>query len=168
MNGSSPKTATAPSAAPPEPTGPAELRVEMLSQPRYLSGARDLVSAVAKRLGFDDQSCGQIALAVDEALCNVIRHGYDRRPDGRIWLSIWPVEHSPSEPLGMKIVIEDEAKQIDPESIRGRDLEDVRPGGLGVHIIRQVMNTVRYEKREKAGMRLVLVKTHAGPDDRRG
>lgn len=142
------------------PTHPAELKVEMLSQPRYLSGARDMVSAVAKRMGFDDTACGQIALAVDEALCNVIRHGYDRRGDGRIWLSIWPVEESGSEPRGMWIIIDDEARQVDPEKIKGRDLEDVRPGGLGVYIIKQVMNWVRYERRQPTGMRLVLVKVH--------
>lgn len=153
---------------PPDPTHPAEVKVEMLSQPRYLSGARDLVSAVSKRLGFDDQACGQIALAVDEALCNVIRHGYDRRADGRIWLSIWPVEEPGGEARGMRIVIEDEARQVDPEKIKGRDLEDVKPGGLGVYIIKQVMNWVRYEQRDKIGMRLVLVKVHTPAPDKRG
>lgn len=150
--------------------GPPEVRVEMLSQPRYLSGARDLVSAVSKRLGFDDLACGQIALAVDEALCNVIRHGYDRKADGRIWLSIWPIENgaAESEPQGIKIVIEDEAKQVDPGMIKGRDLEDVKPGGLGVFIIKQVMNSVRYEKREKTGMRLVLLKIHGEAPEKQG
>lgn len=153
------------------PTGPVgdpEVRVEMLSQPRYLSGARDLVSAVAKRFGFDDQACGQIALAVDEALCNVIRHGYNRRTDAKIWMSIWPVEEPGQNPRGIIIVLEDEAPQIDPERIKGRDLEDVKPGGLGVYIIRQVMNTVRYERREAVGMRLVLVKVHTPSIERQG
>lgn len=148
--------------------GDPEVRVEMLSQPRYLSGARDLVSAIAKRFGFDDTSCGQIALAVDEALCNVIRHGYDRRTDGRIWLSVWPLEMPGGPTDGIKIVIEDEAKQVDPDKIKGRDLEDVRPGGLGVYLIKQIMNSVRYEKREKTGMRLVLLKTHSRSNDSQG
>lgn len=143
-----------------EPTGPAPVRVELLSQPRFLSGARDLVSAVSKRFGFDDTACGQMALAVDEALCNVIRHGYDRRADGKIWLSMWPIEEPGKDPTGVKIVIEDEAKQVDPEKIKSRDLDDIRPGGLGVHIIHQIMNKAYFEKRDKAGMRLVMLKTH--------
>lgn len=145
---------------PAAPAGPAHVIVEMLSQPRYLSGARELVAAVAKRFGFDDTACGQIALAVDEALCNVIRHGYGRREDGKIWLSIWPVgsDEKAGRSGGITIVIEDEAAQVDPEKIRGRELEDVRPGGLGVYIIRQVMDSVRYEKRDERGMRLTLTK----------
>lgn len=144
-------------------SGPPHVTVQLLSQPRYLSGARELVSAVAKRFGFSDHDCGQIALAVDEALCNVIRHGYDRRPDGPIWMSVWPEgaagPEDTAEPRGIRIVIEDQAAQVDPSRIKGRDLEDIRPGGLGVYIIRQVMNQVCYEKRPGGGMRLVMVKS---------
>ena len=136
---------------------PPDIRIQMISDPMYLSGARELVASVSRRLGFGEEACGQIALAVDEALCNVIRHGYDRRKDGPIWLSLWPRADNGAG-AGVTIVIEDEARQVDPETIRGRDLEEIRPGGLGVHIIRQVMDDVRYEKREKAGMRLTLVK----------
>ncbi|MCL4742187.1 MAG: ATP-binding protein [Phycisphaerales bacterium] len=135
--------------------GRPHITVEMLSNPVYLSGARQLVSSVAQRLGFDEMACSQIALAVDEALCNVIRHGYDRAVDRPIWLSLWPVEEGKG---GLRIVIEDEAKQVDLDAIKGRKLEDVRPGGLGVHIIREVMDEVKYERREGAGMRLTLVK----------
>ncbi len=140
------------------PTTLPHVRIELYSQPRYLSGARDLVSAVAKRFGFDDTACGQLALAVDEALCNVIRHGYDRRPDGRIWVSLWPCSDDEGRPGGIRIVIDDLAHQVDPEKIRGRELEDIRPGGLGVYIIRQVMDAVRYEKRSEGGMRLLMTK----------
>ncbi|HVZ94416.1 MAG TPA: ATP-binding protein [Phycisphaerales bacterium] len=143
----------------------APLCIRMLSQARYLSGARELVSAVAKRFGFAEEISGKIALAVDEALCNVIRHGYDRRPDGPIWLSIWPegvngsADAAGDKPTGIRIVIEDEAQQVDPDKIKGRELEDVRPGGLGVFIMRQVMNSVKFEKRPDKGMRLEMVKS---------
>jgi anti-sigma regulatory factor (Ser/Thr protein kinase) len=140
------------------------IRVEMLSNPLYLSGARELVAAVADRLGFPEESCGHIKLAVDEALCNVIRHGYDRRPDGPIWMSLWPLSDSPADGRpagggpGLLIVIEDEARQVDPDQIRSRSLDEVRPGGLGVHIIGEVMDDVKYEKRNGAGMRLTMLK----------
>lgn len=134
------------------------IRVELLSNPIYLCGARELVGSVAKRLGFDDLDCSKIALAVDEALCNIIRHGYQRRTDRPIWISIWPIEDGGGKPSGIKIVIEDEARQVEPGKMQGRELTDIRPGGLGVHIIREVMDEVVYERREGVGMRLTLLK----------
>jgi anti-sigma regulatory factor (Ser/Thr protein kinase) len=60
--------------------------------------------------------------------------------------------------VGVSIVLEDEAKQVDPDQIKSRDLDEIRPGGLGVHIIRELMDEVRYERREHAGMRLTMIK----------
>lgn len=134
-----------------------DVLIQMVSDPRYLSGARELVGAVARRLGFAEEACGQIALAVDEALCNVIRHGYGQRKDGPIWLSLWPRASNNGTP-GITIVIEDEARQVEVSEIKSRDLDEVRPGGLGVHIIRKVMDGVRYEKRNPRGMKLTLTK----------
>ena len=74
--------------AEPEP----DVRLEMFSRPRLLAAARAMVGNIAHRHGFNEVQCGQISLAVDEALCNIINHGYDRRPDGRIWLSVWALD----------------------------------------------------------------------------
>ncbi len=140
-------------------TSQASVEIKLLSDPMYLAGARELILGLTRRLGFEQETSGQIALAVDEALANVINHGYERQCDKPIWIKIWT--HVGNEP-GLEIHIEDEAKQIDPDAICGRDLEDVRPGGLGVHIIRQVMDTVVYEKRARCGMRLKMSKGLAG------
>lgn len=162
-----------------------QLRVELRSNALLLSGVREMVASVAKRLGFSDETCGQISLAVDEALCNVIRHGYNRRADQPIWLSLyahgngWDLPATPGDrhsgcggagaptdgqhPESIRIVIEDEARQVDPAVIKSRDLDEVRPGGLGVHIIKSVMDEVRYERREAVGMRLTMVKNRLGP-----
>ncbi|MFM9996075.1 MAG: ATP-binding protein [Phycisphaerales bacterium] len=145
-------------------TKPPDLRVALVSNPTYLSGAREMIAAVARRLGFTEEGCGQIALAVDEALCNVIRHGYDKRADGPIWLSVWPAV-LPNGDAGITIVIEDEAKQVDEAQIKSRDLDEIRPGGLGVHIIREVMDVVKYEKRHPTGMRLTLAKRRNKSND---
>ncbi len=138
-----------------------EVRLQMFSQPRFLAGARALVGSVAQRLGFNEMQCGQISLAIDEALCNVITHGYKRRPDGRLWMDLWALD---GEPAGIKIVIKDLAAQVDPDKIQPRDLNDIRPGGLGVHIIREVMDEVTYEQRSGGGMRLTLIK-HLGVNE---
>jgi len=138
-----------------EPLREPEMRLEMRSKPRLLAAARAMVGNVAQRLGFNDVECGQISLAVDESLCNIINHGYDRSPDGRIWISIFIVDQ---EPGGIEIVIDDLARQVDPGTIRGRDLDDIRPGGLGVYIIREIMDKVEFACRPEGGMSLTMFK----------
>ncbi|MFM9957659.1 MAG: ATP-binding protein [Phycisphaerales bacterium] len=144
------------------PPQPAHVELRLLSQPRYLCGARDAVASIARRCGFDEQTSGQLALAVDEALCNVIRHGYGDAPDKPILLRLWPLncDQVAGPAGGIRIVIEDEARQVEPEQIKSRDLADIRPGGLGVHIIKQIMSASKFEKRtgKQGGMRLIMSK----------
>jgi len=132
------------------------MRLEMKSQARLLAAARAMILQFSQRLGFPENIAGQISLAVDEALCNVINHGYERREDGHIALNLWSLDDADSP--GLRIVVEDRAKQVDPATIKPRNLDDIRPGGLGVHIIRQVMDHVQYEHREGGGMRLTMSK----------
>ena len=137
-----------------------DLRLELYSRPRFLAAVRSMIGTIAHRVGFSDSEAAQITLALDEALCNIINHGYARQPDGRIVVSIW---HLDENLPGIRLMLEDEGRQVDPATIRSRDLEDVRPGGLGVHIIQQSMDEVVYEKREEVGMRLTMVKRVANP-----
>lgn len=132
------------------------IRVELRSQPELLAPVRAMLTSLSERLGFDEVETGHLALAVDEALANVIRHGYDNATDGRIWLSA-SVKEQPTRRL--HIEIEDQGRQVDPEQINPRDLDDVRPGGLGVHLMREVTDTCEFERRSPTGMRLVLEKT---------
>src|SRR6187401_3499283 len=107
------------------------VKLELRSNPLFLSGAREMVSSIAKRLGFSDESAAHIALAIDEALCNIIRHGYDKQAEKPIWISIFPeggvatpdLQGQPSPTTALRIVIEDEAKQVDLSAIKSRDLE---------------------------------------------
>jgi len=142
-----------------------EIELKLVSDPMYLCGARELVGCIAQRIGFDDIDCSKIALAVDEALSNIIRHGYNKAFDRPIWIGISPLRPTKDSIGGIVITIDDEAKQVEPCSMKGRALEDVRPGGLGVHIIQEVMDEVSYEKRTGCGMRLKMVKLAPRPDE---
>ena len=143
---------------PPPPDRTPDLALELFSQARLLTGVRALVGQLTRRMGFTDLASGQVSLAVDEAICNVINHGYSKRPDGRIWISLWAIEGDESEIPEIVLTIEDRAQSVDPTTIRSRDLDDIRPGGLGVHIIREVMDHSRWEQREGGGMRLIMRK----------
>ena len=135
---------------------PAVIRLQILSRPELLAPVRSMVLSLSERFGFDEVESGHLALAIDEALANVIRHGYDSSPDGRIWISFHLIEDP--RPC-FRIEIEDEGTQVDPESIVPRRLEDVRPGGLGVHIMREVTDTCDFEPRKPGGMRVILQKS---------
>ena len=76
----------------------------------------------------------RIVLAVDEACQNVIRHAYCGDAGGDIVLEI--------ERRGDILIfsLRDFAPPIDPTRVKPRDLDDVRPGGLGTHFIRDVMD----------------------------
>jgi len=139
-----------------------ELRID--SDPKYLCVVRAVVGVVAEKLGLDEAACGKVSLAVDEAVTNVIRHGYDGATDQPIWLKVRM--HDGDGRTGFTLTVEDRGRQVDPRRIRGRDLDEVRPGGLGVHIIQEVMDQVSYSQREGGGMRLVMSKTTdaSGPE----
>ncbi len=143
-------------------TSTPDMTLELFAQPHLLAPVRAMIGSFAQRLGFDEIHCGQISLCIDEALCNIINHGYNRDPNGRIWIRIWAVGESPR---GIRVVIEDRARQVDPDQIRSRDLDDIRPGGLGVYIIREIMDQVQYEKRTGGGMRMTLIKNASDSED---
>ncbi len=145
---------------PPADRGP-DFEVRMFSQPRHLAPVRGLVNEFCRQIGFEESECGKVCLAVSEAIANIINHGYDRQDDGAITMKLWSLQSPP----GVVVVLEDEARPVDPDKICSRDLDDVRPGGLGVHIMKEVMDSVIYERRsEAAGMCLTMSK-RAAPDE---
>jgi anti-sigma regulatory factor (Ser/Thr protein kinase) len=134
---------------------PPEIQLCVLSQPRLLGAVRALVETFAERIGFCDRGRGELVLAIDEALTNIIRHGYGHAEDCRIWISLRTL----SEPsAGIRVEIEDHQACFDPSELPERDLDEVRPGGLGIHLIRQLTRTCRHEARPEGGMRLVIEK----------
>jgi anti-sigma regulatory factor (Ser/Thr protein kinase) len=129
------------------------LRLEIRSDPSQLGAVRQKVESFARSAGFDETCAGQVVLAMDEALTNIIRHAYEGRNDQ-------PIEIDLSVCGGkLCVVLRDYGRVAQPSSIRSRDLSDVRPGGLGVHIITQCMESVEYVPAEGGGTRLTMKKT---------
>lgn len=143
------------SPANPRPVRPC-VRLVMPTIPRYLAVVRAAVGCMAGQEGFAAETIDKLVLATDEALANVIKHGYQAAPDGEIQMILRPL--SAAGRPGLDIVILDRGKSVDPVAIHSRALEDVRPGGLGVHIIRSVMDRVQYRQRSGGGMLLRMVK----------
>lgn len=122
------------------------------AQTDQLKIVRRLVQAAAQQAGAGADWGADLALAVDEACQNIIRHGY-RQADGRIQLLIR------REGEALKVELQDEAPAVSAEECQGRALEELRPGGLGTHFMRDLTDRVRFLKPQSGiGNRLVLSK----------
>ena len=141
------------------------LKLELPSHPQVLCVVRSAVQEFATVVGFNQEECRSIILAVDEALTNIIRHAYDNRYDQTIELTcrrLGPdLGTDPGKPLekvsdGLEFLLIDRGRSASQEQMKGRDLDDVRPGGLGIHLMTQIMDEVSYVTNEHSNqLRLV-------------
>ena len=107
---------------------------------------------ISERIGFEALETDKLVLAVDEACTNVIRHAYDNCGDGRIVITFT---------FGLdnfEIAIRDFGKGADPATFKGRALDQIRPGGLGLHFIRSAVDRVEYDTPPGGGMLLKMIK----------
>ncbi|MBI1940983.1 MAG: ATP-binding protein [Acidobacteria bacterium] len=128
------------------------MKLVISSNPRLLHIVRGVIRYCAQAAGFPESDADCLAMAIDEAATNVIRHAYDNRSDARLSLELLPF------PDRIEFVLEDEGRKVPPEVIRPRPLEDVRPGGLGTYFIRCFMDESSYDADFTGGNRLRMVK----------
>ncbi|MBI5676672.1 MAG: ATP-binding protein [Nitrospirae bacterium] len=126
--------------------------LSILSHPKYLSVIRDVTARIGKVYNVPETDIEHIKLAVDEACSNVIKYAYRGDTTRKILIKFR------IRKKGFEVVIEDSGEKAQPELIEGRSLTDVRPGGLGVHLIRRAFDVVSFDDRKKKGNRLVMVK----------
>lgn len=139
---------------------PFALQLEIPSDARYLSVVRSAVRQLAVVSGFSEQQSDSIILAVDEAMTNIIRHAYSGRTDERIRLTCSRVSPDGAASEGLEFLLEDHGRSAQPEDLHGRPLDEIRPGGLGTHLIATIMDQVEYFPAPD-GNRLRLVKYRA-------
>lgn len=129
---------------------PTQLKVK--SNKESLALIRKAVSDAGEKAGMDKSVLGQIMLAVDETCSNIIRHTYQSEPEKKIVVNI-----SITADL-FTITIKDEGAPFDITSLEPRDITDVKPGGLGVYIIQQVMDSIEYCRTEDGCNQVTLTK----------
>ncbi len=116
-----------------------------------LCTARAYFEKWGKYAGFDDIVVGQLVLACDEATTNIYRYAYDGKTG--------PIAFEAGlEDKELYIRMIDQGTPVEPEKLKGRDLDDLRPGGLGVLLLKQVFQTVDYAP-QAIGTILTLRKT---------
>jgi len=127
------------------PLGPTSVKTETIhieSRTERLSVVRDFVSDAARRVGFPDEEVGKIALAVDEACTNIIKHAYRFDPNQDIAVSV------STENKLFVVRIRDHGRTFDPSGVQPPNMKEYlthfRRGGLGVHLMRSLMDKVEY------------------------
>jgi anti-sigma regulatory factor (Ser/Thr protein kinase) len=122
------------------------------SDPKYLKKVRRKINQLCKMAGFRKEERHSLILAVNEAVSNIIKHAYQNATDRPIIINGFIKEDR------LEIVLRDFGVKANSKKIRSRKLEDVKPGGLGVHIIKSVMDEVMYNRTVDDVNQLILAK----------
>jgi serine/threonine-protein kinase RsbW len=121
----------------------------------FLDEIRDMVAEVARSGGFSEKSIYSLQLAADEAASNIIEHAYEGESDASLFMTC--------DMKGDQIVItmRDTGKPFNPASVKEpnlkADLSERQIGGLGVYLMRKLMDTVHYES-SRSGNLLTMTK----------
>jgi serine/threonine-protein kinase RsbW len=131
-------------------------KLEFASHPANLGLVRICVRQFLQEQGFPARQVDLMVLGVDEACTNIIRHAYHLAEDKLITLTLETYAG------GVRFRLRDYGDRA--ESVQGRPLDHIRPGGLGLHLIRHAFDQVDYQRRSR-GTNLVLTKFRAKNGD---
>ena len=138
------------------PNSRSMLEVRFPSDTRYLHMVRELARRLAESTGFDEAEAEKIAMAVEEATTNVLEHAY-RGEEGR------EIEmHFDPEGESLDIQILHDGEPLDEVPMPEFDLDKLvaehRTGGLGLYIMRQMMDDLRFGKAGSGKNMCVMVR----------
>ncbi|MBR9971290.1 SpoIIE family protein phosphatase [Magnetospirillum sulfuroxidans] len=107
------------------------------ARPASLAAIRAAVAQALEHLACPPAVIPDVVLAVDEACQNIIRHAYGGG-EGDLIVQVR------GDAACLDIQLIDFAAPVDPARVCPRDLDDIRPGGLGTHFMRMVMDDVEF------------------------
>jgi serine/threonine-protein kinase RsbW len=130
--------------------------VQFAAKFELLDEIREYVGHIAREAGFNDKDIYNIQLATDEAASNIIEHAYENISDGVLELSCG-VQGST-----ITIILTDHGESFDPSEIPLPDLQadlaERKIGGLGIFLMRKLMDEVHYETNAGKSNTLTLIK----------
>lgn len=117
---------------------------------------REFTKTAAHSCGFTDETIDKIALAVDEACTNVIKHAYKYSPDGDIIVNIKINKDK------MTVSITDHGSNFDPSQVPDPDIKKYyrqhKIGGLGIYLMKKLMDEVNFSSSAGDKNQVVLTK----------
>ena len=119
-----------------------------------LSRIRDFVKKSALTYGFEEHQAQQIALAVDEACSNLIRHAFNFDKKREICIEIETDKNS------FIVKVLDDGAPFNPLEVNPPDMKEYfrkyQRGGLGISIMRKVMDKILYQASNKKNPKNIL------------
>ncbi len=122
------------------------------SDPAQLRGFRQRLRALLVKAGLPEKSRQEVLVAVGEGCTNAIRHAYSGKPGRRIRVTV--VQRAGK----LVIKIRDFGRKIDLSRLQTPELPPKKGGGLGVHLMRTLMDEMGYNTGHRRGNELILVK----------
>jgi serine/threonine-protein kinase RsbW len=121
----------------------------------FLDEIRDTVADIARDGGFSDKAVYSLQLAADEAASNIIEHAYEGASNAFLILTCDIRDDE------IVITMRDSGRSFDLASVKEpnlkADLSEREIGGLGVYLMRKLMDTVHYES-TRSGNLLTMTK----------
>jgi anti-sigma regulatory factor (Ser/Thr protein kinase) len=141
------------------------MELEMTSHTGMLRPVRLALEEFGRDAGLTVPQCDEIGLVLNEALANVVRHGYGGAQDKPIHVTFEKHHHGGTAGgvggAEVEIKIRDWAKPFDPEKLPKDpppvDPDTIKPGGLGLLCMRKMMDRVEWT-RLPDGMMLTMAK----------
>jgi serine/threonine-protein kinase RsbW len=136
---------------------PQRYQLNLTSETENLELIREFVAKIAQKTGLKEIDVNKIELAVDEACANVIKHAYpEDAPSKPIQIRI---EVNPGK---MLIIVSDKGKGFDVKSVPAVDmnkyLAEMRVGGLGIYLIRNLMDEVEFTMNQGKNNEVRMIK----------
>lgn len=127
-----------------------------ISDSSELEKVRNFVSKGATKFGFDKKISYNISLAVDEACSNLIKYAVTYGGESEIQVRLIS-----SEKNIFIVAISDDTKPFNPLSIQSPDMAEyfkkLKKGGLGIHIMKLVMDEIEYIPKSQYQERNILM-----------
>lgn len=125
-----------------------KIKMEISSNPEYVSIIRLTTSGIANKIGFSLEDIEDLKVSISEACTNAIKHSLD---------DVFTITYEILD-NGLTIEIKDKGRGYDISSISEPDIENLQESGMGLFIIESLMDDVTIESQEGKGTMIRMTK----------
>jgi len=123
-----------------------------------LAKMKGFIVNAAVELGAEFELASEMDIAAEEAITNILLHGYDHEP-GLIWLTV------KRQSADLHVHIRDQGLTFDPTDFPQPDIQiplESRPyGGMGIHMMRSFTDKLAYHRTADGMNELIITKYNA-------